>query len=343
MHIRSQIITFCAVVCLTTPAAAQTGDDFYKGRTVSLVIGYPPGGIFDTASRLLIRHIPRHIEGAPTIVPKNMPGAGSLIAANYLFNVAPKDGSEFGQIGGTVPFGVLWNRDGVKFDAMKFQWIGSIQKWDGVVLVRRDATAKTFDEARSKEVTVGATGAGDVTAIYPAILNALTGSKFKVVGGYQGSADLNIAIDRNEVSGRLGWCWDCVKLEKASWFADKTVTALAQLTFRKHPDLLNVPNLDDLARTEEDRQIMRFVFGGQQMAVPFAFPPGVPMVRVSQLRNAFELTMKDPEFIAEAAKINVVIDPTSWSEMEKLIADAYATPPTVIERATKIIMGIGMK
>jgi tripartite-type tricarboxylate transporter receptor subunit TctC len=327
-------LTFCG------GANAQTPEEFYRNKTVSVVIGYPPGGIFDTASRLLIRHMPKHIPGHPNLVPKNMPGAASLIAANHLYNVATKDGTEFGLMGGTVPFGALWNRDGIKFDATKFNWIGSIQSWDGVVLVRRDASAKSYEEAKVVPVNVGATGSGDVTAIYPAVLNALTGTKFNVVGGYQGSADLNLAIDRNEVAGRLGWCWDCVKLEKPGWFSDNLVRPLAQLTFRKHPDLKDLPNLGDLAMNEEDLQIMRFVFGGQLMAVPFTLPPGTPADRVQALRDAFAKTMNDTEFRADARASNVVVDPTGWQDMEQLIRSAYATPPAVVERAAKIIMGV---
>jgi tripartite-type tricarboxylate transporter receptor subunit TctC len=196
---------------------SQTVADFYKGKTVSVVIGYPPGGGFDVTARLLIRHMSRHLPGRPTMIAKNMPGAGSLRAANYLYGVAPKDGTEFGIIGPAVPFGPLWSRDGVSFEATKFNWLGSLDRWTSIAFVWHTAKAQTLDAATRTEVVVGATGAGDMTVTFPRLTNALLGTKFKVVSGYQGTPDLSLAIERGEVEGRLGWCWDCLKLDKPDW------------------------------------------------------------------------------------------------------------------------------
>jgi len=318
--------------------AQESVQKFYAGRTVNIVIGYPPGGGFDSSARLLMRHMPRHIPGAPTMVPKNMPGAGSLVAANYLFNVAPKDGSEFGIIGGSVPFGPLWNREGVSFDATKFNWIGSMDRWNGIVLLWHQAQARTLDDLRKMEVPVGATGAGDVTAIYPRVLNALIGTRFRVVGGYRGTSDLNLAIERGEVAGRLGWCWDCVKADKPNWIGEKLVNVPLQLGLQKHSEL-DAPMAIDLAGSEEDRQIMQLVFGSQEMARPFVAPPGVPGDRIAALRSAFEATMADEAFLAEAKKSNVPTNMATWRELEKLITDVYATPEPIVARAAKIVTG----
>ena len=327
------------VAALAAASGAQAQDavqKFYAGRNLDVVIGYPPGGGFDSSARLLIRHMPKHLPGSPTMIPKNMPGAGSLIAANYIYNVAPKDGSEFGIIGGSVPFGPLWSRDGVSFEATRFNWIGSMDRWNGIVLLWAAGPAKSLDDLRKIEVPVGATGAGDVTAIYPRVLNALVGTRFKIVGGYRGTSDLNLAIERGEVAGRLGWCWDCVKAEKPNWVQDKRINVPLQLGLQKHPEL-DAPMAIDLARDEESRQIMRLVFGSQEMARPFVAPPGVPADRIAALRKAFEATVADKDFLAEAQKIGLPVNIAYWHELEKLIKDVYATPEPTIARAAKII------
>jgi tripartite-type tricarboxylate transporter receptor subunit TctC len=330
--------TALPLLCAPPSQAQDAVQKFYAGRNMDIVIGYPPGGGFDSSARLLIRHMPRHIPGAPAMIPKNMPGAGSLVAANYLYNVSPKDGSEFGIIGGSVPFGPLWSRDGVSFEATRFSWIGSMDRWNGIVLLWGNAQAKTLDDLRKMEVPVGATGAGDVTAIYPRVLNALIGTRFRVVGGYRGTTDLNLAIERGEVAGRLGWCWDCVKAEKPNWVQDKQINIPLQLGLQKHPEL-DAPMAFDLLKDEESRQIMRLVFGSQEMARPFVAPPGVPADRLAALRKAFDETVKDKEFLAEAAKMNMPINVAAWNELEKLIKDVYATPEPIIARAAKIVSG----
>jgi tripartite-type tricarboxylate transporter receptor subunit TctC len=331
------ILTFAAMV--PAPANAETVAEFYKGKTITLVNAYPPGSSRDAAGRLLIRHLPRHIPGQPAIVTRNQVGAGGLIGTNYVFNVAPKDGTEIGLTGGTVPFGPLWNRDGVKFEATKFNWLGSMESWLGLVFIRKGAPAQSFEQLLTTEVKVGATGIGDVTAIYPRVLNALAGTKFNIVRGYRGTADLNLAIERGEIDGRVGWCFECARRNKPAWLADKSVLLLLQLAFTQHPDLKDVPSLADAAKTEEARQIMRLVYGGQDMNIPLMLPPGVPADRVAALRKAFDDTMRDPAFQAEVKKTGASPSPLSWREVEKLIQSAYATPAATIERAAKIITG----
>jgi tripartite-type tricarboxylate transporter receptor subunit TctC len=327
------------VVMSSGVAKAQSVAEFYKGKTIALVNAYPPGSSRDAAGRLLIRHLPRHIPGNPSVITRNMVGAGGLVGTNYMFNVAPKEGTEIGLTGGTLPFGPLWSREGVKFEATKFNWLGSMEAWVGLVFVRKGAAAQTFDQLLTTEIKVGATGIGDVTAIYPRVLNALAGTKFNVVRGYQGTADLNLAIERGEVDGRVGWCFECARREKPAWLAERSVLLLLQLAFTRHPELKDVPSLADVAKTEDVRQIMRLVYGGQDMNIPLMLPPDVPADRVAALRAAFDATMKDPEFLAEARKIGADVSPMSWREVEKLIHSAYATPASIIERAAKIIAG----
>ena len=336
----AMVLAGCAaLVAAGSGAHAQTVADFYKGKTIALVNAYPPGSSRDAAGRLLIRHLPRHIPGNPTVVSRNMTGAGGLIGTNYIFNVAPKDGTEIGLTGGTLPFGPLWSREGVKFEATRFNWLGSMERWLGLVFIRKGAPAQSFAELMAREVKVGATGIGDVTAIYPRVLNALAGTKFNVVRGYQGTADLNLAIERGEVDGRVGWCFECAKREKPSWLSEASVLLLLQLAFTRHPELKDVPSLADVAKTEEARQIMTLVYGGQEMNIPLMLPPGVPPDRVAALRKAFDDTMTDPEFLAEGKRVGADISPMTWRDMEKLIQSAYATPPATVERAAKIITG----
>ncbi|MDP2357495.1 MAG: hypothetical protein Q8M31_15745 [Beijerinckiaceae bacterium] len=337
-HFAAAIAIAAAVVSTTNVTAQDAVHKFYAGRNIDMVIGYPPGGGFDASARLLIRHMPKHLPGSPAMIPKNMPGAGSLVAANYLYNVAPKDGSEFGIIGGSVPFGPLWSRDGVSFEATRFSWIGSMDRWNGIVLLWGTGQAKTLDDLRKMEIPVGATGAGDVTAIYPRVLNALIGTRFRIVGGYRGTTDLNLAIERGEVAGRLGWCWDCVKAEKPNWVNEKHIIVPLQLGLQKHPELA-APMAFDLAKDDESRQIMRLVFGSQEMARPFVAPPGVPAERIAALRKAFEETSKDKDFLAEAKKIGMPINITHWHEIEKLIKDVYATPEPIVAKAAAIVSG----
>jgi tripartite-type tricarboxylate transporter receptor subunit TctC len=342
MLVRIYALGGLLAAALVSPHAAlaqQSAAEFFKGKTIAVVNAYPPGSSRDAAGRLLIRHLPRHIPGNPSVITRNMVGAGGLVGTNYIFNVAPKDGTEIGLTGGTLPFGPLWSRDGVKFDATKFNWLGSMESWVGLVFVRKGAPAQTWPELLTKEVKVGATGIGDVTAIYPRVLNALAGTKFNVVRGYQGTADLNLAIERGEVDGRVGWCFECARREKPAWLADRSVLLLLQLAFNRHPELKDVPSLADVAKTEEARQIMQLVYGGQDMNIPLMLPPEVPADRVAALRKAFDDTMRDPAFLAEAKKIGADVSPMSWQNVEKMIHSAYATPAATIERAAKIITG----
>jgi tripartite-type tricarboxylate transporter receptor subunit TctC len=331
------IVGLAAASLLGTPARSDDVADFYKGKTISMAIGYPAGGGFDAAARLLIRHMPRHLPGNPSMIAKNVPGAASLRAANYLFNVAPKDGTEIGIIGPSVPFGPLWSREGVSFEAMKFNWLGSLDRWVSIALVWHTAKVQTLEGALKTEVVAGATGSGDMTVTYPRLLNAMLGTKFKIVPGYQGTPDLNLAIERGEVDGRLGWCWDCLKIDKPEWVSGKKVTILLQFAFAKHPELADVPLVMDLAKTEADRQLMRLSFANQEMARPFLAPPGVPADRVAALRAAFEATARDPAFLDEAKKLNMPINVATWQEIESLLREVYATPQPVIDRAAKII------
>ncbi len=335
----------CLVASLAASDAAAQEAAFYKGKAVSVVIGYPAGGGYDQTARLLARHMPRHIPGEPSMIPQNMPGAGSQRAANYLFNVAPKDGTAFGIVGGYIPFQPLWNNEGAQYEATKFNWLGSLDRWNGLALVWHTAPATTFEQAKEKEVLIGATGSTDIGAIYPKVVNALYGTKFKVVAGYQGTPDLNLAIERGEVHGRFGLCWQCLVSEKPTWVGENKVAVPLMIGVRRTPEMETVPQLKgaplvmELARNEEERQILNIVFGSQELSRPFFAPPGVPAARVAVLRAAFEVAAKDPALLAEAEKMKQPINVLHWQELEKLIMDVYATPKPVVARAAAMING----
>jgi tripartite-type tricarboxylate transporter receptor subunit TctC len=303
----------------------------------SLVIGYSPGAIYDAYGRLVARHLGKHLPGNPTVVVQNMPGAGSLRAANYLYVVAPKDGSTIGLFARGMAMQPLLDPQGVQFDAQKFNWLGSASDEVSVVLASSARPFKTIEDARSREMVVSASGSGSDTAIFPYILNGVIGTKFKVVTGYPGNAEMLLAVERGEADGNAGTSWTTLVSIKADWVRDKKITVLLQMASKKHPDLADVPLALDLAKREADRMVLDLIFSRQSMAYPFVAPPDVAPERVATLRNAFEATMKDPEFLADAKRQNFDIAPVSAAAIAAIVRRAYATPDDLIARARAVL------
>jgi tripartite-type tricarboxylate transporter receptor subunit TctC len=319
-------------------AQAQSPADFYKGKNVDLLIGYSVGGGYDVYARLIARHMGKHIPGNPIVVPKNMEGAGSLRLANWLYNVAPKDGLVFGTIGRGTGFDPLLGHKAAQFDGNKFNWIGSANDEVSVcVSWNKPGSVTKFEELYSKPLTVGGTGAAADTDQFPRILNNVLGTKMKIVTGYPGGNDVNLALERGEVDGRCGWSWSSVKSTRASWIADKKVTILMQLSLAKHPDMPDVPLIVDLAKNEEQRQILRLIFARQALGRPYLAPPGIPTDRVDALRQAFMTTMKDKEFLAEADKAQLEITPVDGAALQKLVTEVYQTPPAIAQKAAELL------
>ncbi|MPZ55568.1 MAG: hypothetical protein GEU91_03535 [Rhizobiales bacterium] len=319
------------------PAAAQSPAEFYKGKAVDLQIGYSAGGGYDVYARLVARHIGKHIPGNPTVVPKNMTGAGSLKLANWLYNVAPKDGTVFGMIGRGTGFDPLFGIKGAQFQGTKFNWIGSANDEVSICVSWHTSDVKTFDDLRQRELIVGGTGASADTDQFPKILNAVLGTKMKIITGYPGGNDIGLALERGEVKGRCGWSWSSVKATHQPWLDEKKINILIQLSLAKHPDLPNVPLIVDLAKTDEEKRILRLVFARQVMGRPFLAPPGIPADRVAALRKAFMDTMRDKEFLAEAEKGKLEITPVSGEDIQKLVEEVYATPAEVTTKATELL------
>ena len=323
---------------LALPVAyAQSPAQFYKGRNVDLYIGYSAGGAYDLYARLIARHLGKHIPGNPTIVPRNMEGAGSLRLANWLYNVAPKDGSVIGTIGRGTPFDPLLGSKGAQFQADKFTWIGSANNEVSICVAWKTSGITKLEDVLSKELIVGGTGQAADTDQFPRILNGVLGTKFKIVTGYPGGNDITLALERGEVKGRCGWSWSSVLATQKRWVDDKSITILVQLSLNKHPDLPDVPLIMDFAKTEDQQQIFKLIFARQVMGRPFLAPPGVPVDRADALRKAFMDTMKDPEFLADAERSQLEITPVSGADIERLVKETHQTPKALTDKAAEFI------
>jgi tripartite-type tricarboxylate transporter receptor subunit TctC len=327
-----------AVFVVAAPVAsqAQSPAEFYKGKNVELYIGYSVGGGYDVYARIVARHMGKHIPGNPTIVPKNMEGAGSLRVTNWLYNVAPKDGSAFATIGRGTAFNPILGVPGAQFDAQKFTWIGSANDEVSVCAAWHTTGITKFEDLRTKEIAVGGTGASDDTTQFPKVLNSVLGTKMKVISGYPGGNDAVLAMERGEVHGRCGWSWSSVKATHNNWITEKKINVVLQLALEKHPELPDVPLVTDFATTEEQRQILRLVFARQVMGRPFVAPPGIPADRTEALRKAFMDTMSDKEFLAEAEKAGLEITAVPGEQIQKLVAEVYKTPKEVADKAAAI-------
>lgn len=334
------IAAFCAIGMVNATAAlADAVEDFYKSKTISIVVGFPTSGGYDASARVLAQHMRKHIPGNPNIVVQNMPGAGSLVAANAVYNSMPKDGTVIGIFADSAPQAPLWKIKGALFDATKINWLGSIaSRGTGIAYVRADSPTKTFADAQKRETVVGATGPHDSSAIYPRLLNELTGTKFRIVQGYRGGPEVDLAIERGELEGRLGTSWLFLNHDRPDWVKTGYVRIIMQLSLTANPALPGVPIVTDFARTPEDKQIMQLVFGIHRFLRVFSLAAGVPEDRLAALRVAFDKTMEDPEFIADAKqKLAEPLEVARWKEIEDYIRAAYATDPAIVARTAKLV------
>jgi tripartite-type tricarboxylate transporter receptor subunit TctC len=321
------------LLAATGLAGAEGPSDFYKNRNVDVYIGYSPGGAYDFYARVISRHMGAHMPGSPTLVPRNMEGAGSLRLANWLYRVAPQDGSTFGTIGRGIAFDPLLIGKGDQFDAQQFNWLGSANNEVSVCVAMKDSGITKFGDLFTKELAVGGTGTSADTDQFPRVLNNVLGTHFKIIEGYPGGNDVVLAMERGEVAGRCGWSWSSVKATHQSWIDDKRMVVLVQLSLSKHPELPDVPLVMDFAKTDEQRAILKMVFARQVMGRPFLAPPNLPAGRAALLRKAFMDTMTDKDFLAEADKAQLEINPVSGEEVEKLVKEIYATPADVVAKA----------
>jgi len=326
-----------AVALMTTvmvrPASSADVEDFYRGKTVSLLIGYSVGGGYDAYGRLVARHLGKHIPGNPSVVPQNMSGAGSLKAANYLYSVAPKDGSVIGTFSRSQ--GIAPLLDKAEFDSTKFTWIGSVTDEVSLCVTRHDAPVKSFGELLVKPATFGGEGAGSDPNIFALLYRNVFGAKIKIVTGYPGTNEIQLAAERGEVDGLCGLSWSTLKGRYPHWLNEKKANILVQAGIKKQPELSDVPSASELAKEPDQVQILKLLLIGQAMARPFAAPPGIPDERRAALIAAFERTTADPDFLAEAGRLNFEVNPVSADKLNALLAEAYATPKDVMAKAAK--------
>ena len=325
----------CAGALAGASASAQSPADFYKGKTVNVLIGVGVGGEYDLHARIVARHIGKHAPGAPNFVPQNMTGAGGAKMAAYLAEVAPKDGTNIGMIANNFPAMQAAGLDVIRFDLGKFQWIGSISPTVETMTVTKAAGISTIEEARSKEIIVGATGKGAITYSFPAMLNEFLGTRFKIVPGYPGGNQTNLAMERGEVQARNN-TWSSWKVTKPDWIKNGDIKILAYAG-PAPKDLPGVPNVVDLVKSADDKRTVELIVSGTMLGRPLAFAGDVPADRVAAIRAAFVQTMKDPEFLGEADKLKIEVDPVSGEDMQKVVANVLATPKNLAARARTII------
>jgi tripartite-type tricarboxylate transporter receptor subunit TctC len=331
-----------AVACAVAWSGAARADDaavaqFYKGRTIQLYIGYSVGGGYDLYARELARYLGTHIPGNPTIVPQNMPGAGSLRLANYLYNVAPKDGTAIATFARGMATEPLLGGTGTQFDARKFNWLGSITDEVSVCAFWHDSGIATWQDMLTKSYTVGGTGSASDTDVFPNAMKRIFHLQLKLVTGFPGGADVVLALERGEVNGRCGWSWSSLVSRNKQLYDTKQIFVPVQLALRKHEDLPDVPLIVDETKDPKELRALRLIFSRQTMARPYVAPPGVPEERKQALRKAFDDTMKDPAFLAEAKKTELEVHPVSGAEIDALLNDLYQSPPEVVQLAKDAI------
>jgi tripartite-type tricarboxylate transporter receptor subunit TctC len=324
-----------AMMALAGSAGAQSVEEFYKGKTISLVIGYSAGGGYDAYARLVARHMGDHIPGKPTIVPRNMPGAAGRVASAWVYNVAPKDGTVLATADQSLALAQAMGEK-LQFDTTKFVYIGNPSAENNTTVTWHTSPVKTIEDAKKQEIAVGATG-GSTSSQYPLAMNAVLGTKFKVIMGYPGGNDINLAMERGEVAGRGSNSWASWKATRAEWLKDNKINILVQIGLRKAPDLPNVPLLMDLAANAEDRAVLRLLSSPSQIGRPIYTTPGVPEDRVKALRDAFDATMKDPAFLEDAKKAGLEIDPVSGAELQQVVQEIVDTPEAIAKRLAGII------
>ncbi len=334
-----RIFGVLAVLAMLGGAHANAQDavaDFYRGKQVQLRIGFPPGSGYDLAGRIVSRHIGKYIPGNPSVIVQNVAGAGSLLLANQMFNAAPRDGTVIGLVSNAVAATPLFSPGAAQFDPRKFNWVGSNAPEIDIVILRADAPAKNIADLFTKETVVGASGLGGAIYDLPFVMNALLNTKFKIISGYQGTAQIGLATERGEVQGFAGIGWTSVKSNNMQAVRDGRLKVIAQFGLEKHPDLPEVP-LFDLPKNEVDREALQLMYARMKYGRPLLLPPDVPKDRVAAVRQAFLAAMKDADLVAEAEKVELEINPLSGEQLGELTDEVMKTSPAAVARLREIL------
>ena len=331
-----------ATALMSGAVQAQSAAEFYKGRQMTMIISTGPGGGYDINGRLIARHMPRHLSGNPTIVARNMPGAGHVRAANFMAVQAPKDGSHVATIAQSFVLHQVIDGKGAEYDAAKFAWLGSSEVTNSTIYVWSATGVKSLDDAKKQEVLLGATGVGSGTTQYPALLNNILGTKFRIVPGYGTGGEINLAMERGEVHGRAGNNFNSVAATNGDWLRDKKINFLVQIGLEKEKGYPDVPMFTEFGRNDTEKQILKLFAAVVDIGRPLLTTPGVPADRLALLRKAFDDTMKDAEFLAEAKKAKLDIAPTDGLKLQKIVEDIIATPQSVVAAANTAADDKGM-
>lgn len=326
-------VAAAALACGLGGVSAQAANvsEFYQGKQVRVIIGYGAGGGYDVYARFVTRHMARFIPGKPTMVPQNMPGAGSAVAAQFLTHRAPRDGSVLATLGQNLPLDQALRPEKAKYDTRKLIWIGNVNEGNNVIMMWHASGIKTFDDAKKKEVFVPATGVTSTSVMYPRALNNIFDTKFKIIIGFGGGRELNLAIERGEMHGRGSIAWATIKANAPHYLAEKKVNIILQMGLKKEKDLPDVPLIVDLARNEAERAVLELIAAGVAIGRPILTTPDVPAERATALRAAFEATMKDDTFQAEAKKARLDVNPVSGIELQRIVEKVVGAPKDVIE------------
>jgi tripartite-type tricarboxylate transporter receptor subunit TctC len=342
--IRRQIAGCLLAACLLSTAglAQDSVAQFYSDKRITLTIGSTPGGGYDLYGRLIARVIGKYIPGNPSVVPTNRAGAGSIVLAQYIYATGPKDGTAIGAIfPGAITEPLLGDQTSIKYDSTKFNYLGSANSDAYVCIVRADAPVKSFSDAFSKEVVLGASGGGGSTVDFPTMLNNVLGTKFRIVRGYPGSNEISMAVENGEVQGTCGVGWSTITTGKPHWLKDGFIRVIAQENLTAHPDIakMGVPLTISFAKTPEQRQIMDLIYAQPTFGRPYVVAPEVPQERVDALRKAFAAAMRDPELLADASKMHLdVVDPMSGTDLQAMVARLFATPPGIVEKTKQALV-----
>lgn len=322
-----------AVAYLVVPAADARAADF-KGQTITIAIGSGTGGGYDAYGRLAARHLPRHLPGNPAVVPKNMPGAGGVVSANWIYNVAPKDGTALGIFQAGAPYEPLFGNTQAKFDPTKFTWLISLNRLANIGIFWHESPVRTIEDLFKAEVLVGSSGGGNAsTQVFPVLLNNLIETKFKVIAGYTGTGETNLAMERGEVQGIVGTEWSSLKASKPDWIRDNKVRVVFQISLSSHPDLKQVPSIVDHIKDAESRQVVELLLARQEFGRAFTAPPGVPADIAAALRKGFADIAVDPALLADANKMGAEIEVGTHDQILALLNKTYNAPKPLVERA----------
>ncbi|MEX2455250.1 MAG: hypothetical protein WD470_11130 [Rhodospirillaceae bacterium] len=322
----------------TPPAAqAQSGEEFFRGKTITIMVGLSAGGSYDYYARFLSEFYGKHIPGNPTVLVQNRGGAGSRTAANFAYTAAPKDGTVMAMTLDTLPLYQALRGKGVRFDLNQVQWVGNMANLTAAVVVWHTSPVTTVEGLSVKEAVFGSTGTSSGTYMIPTLMNGILGTKIKVVSGFPGTNQINLAMERGEVHGRAGGSWANFRIQKADWLRDRKVIPLVQIGLTKAPDLADVPLITDLAKTDDQRKLMNLLSSASTFSRALWLPPEVPAAQVEILRRAFEATMKDPEFLAEAEKRSILIDPMTGDVLKREIGKALDLPTALVDEARQVL------